>query len=161
MDKLKINEIKAIDCDITLFDQEFTLRKFSFLDQNWIEESFPEEVRKTLFTDNMKDSQLARIVYHQMTPESQSRILPLDVEFYDEDTGTRVNKLYTGWRSLLGRMAGIADKTEAYRGILTIIGLSQPVLEKMFTQEELKEIGLDKESKQKKKKVATGRKSSK
>ncbi len=157
MEKLKLNEIKPVDCEITLFDEDFTLRKFTMLDQNWLDEAFTEEEKASLFTDKMKDAHLARLTFHQMTFESQQRVPPLIVDFVNEDTGETATKTFKGWRALQARMGGLPDKLQAFQGLMTNIGLSRPVLESLFTDKELAKMKI-KDGVKKKKRKATGRK---
>lgn len=137
MSVLDLKDVKPMDCTIELFGQQFTLRKFNMLDQVWITESFTEDERKTLFTEKMLDTNLARVAFHQLTFEDQQKIGTHVQKFLHEDTGETVEHEFKGWRALLGKIGGLPEKFELFRGIMTAIGMSQPVLEKMFTPEEM------------------------
>lgn len=158
MKAMDLRDIKPQDCEITVFGETLTMRKFTGHDQVWLQESFTEDEQRTLFSDKMSDATMSRIAFHQLAIEDQKKYGKFVVDFVDEDTNEVTQKTWLGWKAFHARLSGLPDKVELFRGLMSNIGLSTPVLKEMFDDEEIKVLLEKKSPTKKKKKKRTGQK---
>lgn len=135
---------------------ELTLRRINLDDEAWIKNEFGKDHNP--FTDNMTDEQLCRIAFHQLTLADKSKFEPRDVTFFNDNTGESAVHKVGGWRLFRMMLSGLEQKGALLKAILYTAGVSRPMLKKMLTEKEQKQIGLDDdEPKDTKKKRSTGR----
>lgn len=132
------------------------LRKITLDDEAWLKSEFGKDGNP--FTDKMTDEQLCRIAFHQLTMADKEKFSPKEITFFNDDTGESAIHKVGGWRLFRMMLAGMQQKAELLKAVLYTAGVSRPMLEKIMTKEELKQLGLDKpDDKDTKKKRSTGR----
>lgn len=163
---IDLTDIKPEDAQITIGGGQdsdgnpidsltVNLRRITLDDEAWLKSQFGKE--ENPFTDKMTDEQLCRIAFHQIHSKDKEKFLPRDITFYNDDTGEKTVHKVGGWRLFRMMLSGLEQKAALLKAVLYTAGVSRPMLEKMLTPEELKQLGLDKpEPKDAKKKRSTG-----
>lgn len=133
----------------------FKLRPFSLADRVWVNRKYGEEVQEIF--NQLKMVEIATICYHQLYDADKKFFKAQDVEFYDDEGECEVKRL-TGPEVLMACIhGGVPGEIKLVQALLTCIGVSQPLLDKMEEAEIKKQ---DTKKKVSPKKKRTGRKSS-
>lgn len=164
---IDLTDIKPEDAEITIgggVDHDnnpiekltLTLRKINLDDEAWLKSEFGKD--QNPFTEKMTDEQLCKIAFHQLAYDDKLKFQPRDVKFFNDETGEATTHKVGGWRLFRMMLAGLNQKAMLLKAILYTAGVSRPMLEKILTPDELKQLGItkDKEDSSKKKR-STGR----
>ncbi len=151
--EIGLEDIRPQDCEVVVGGESFTLRKLTLDDESWLRTEFKDQ---QIFTDKMTDEQICRIAFHQLSIEDKRKFAPVDVILFNDETGEETKIKIGGWRLFRAKISGPSEKLELFKGILKNVGISRPMLEKILTPDEQKEMMLDSDGIKKKKQ--TGRK---
>lgn len=154
---LGLHELRPQDIEITIGGETLVFRKFNGNDEAWVQETFGPD-SESMLKGNLSMEQLCRIAFHQLTTEGKQKYIDRDITFYDEDKGTETVKKMSGWRVFRATLAGPEDKMRLLRIMLTNVGISRPVMDKIFSPEELKVLTDEHKAPDAKKKRPIGRK---
>lgn len=152
---IDLKDLKPEDVEIVLDGRSFVLRKFNLSDEAWLRETFGDSDQK-LFGGQMSFDDVCRIAFHQLSDKDRALFAISNVKLVDEEGNEYPGKI-GGWKAFRALAAGPEDKLNLFKAIMMNVGISRPLMDKMFTKEEREALKLSPQGSKKKKPI--GRKS--
>lgn len=142
---IELGDIKPQAAEIFVGGEAYTLRKFNLEDEVWLRDTFKGE---PIFTEQMTTDHLCRIAFHQLTMHDKEKFQPIDVTIINEDTGEKSTVKMGGWKLFRAKISGQGEKLIIFKGLLHTVGISRPMLNKILSEEEKKQLMIEEEKTQ-------------
>ena len=118
-------------------DVPLKLRPISMADEIWLKQKYGDKI-ESIFNE-LKMREICEMVYHQI--EDKNLFVKRDIKIVNEDGDEQVIKL-GGVELLLMLISGTQEKIEMVQALLQTIGISRPMLEKLASDEEKKNLAI-------------------
>jgi len=139
---IELSDINPQNAEILVGGEAYTLRKFNLEDEVWLRDTFKGE---PIFTEQMTTDHLCRIAFHQLTMHDKEKFQPVDVTIISEDTGEKTIVKMGGWKLFRATISGQGEKLIIFKALLHTIGISRPMLNKILSDEEKKQLMIEEE----------------
>lgn len=112
------------------------MRPFCLGDQAWIEQEFGNANDLALSLMQGQVEATARLIWHQLTPESQSKIIKLPIKFrqVDEKTGEEYDIYPRGHERFLHILQHASSLNEALKAFSECRGLNEAKIKKTLAE---------------------------
>lgn len=127
---------EAAEFSLRITGKTYRLRPFNLADEAWLHQTFGEQIQKIF--EEIRMQEIARIVFHQLEPESQREFAAQEVRIIDEATGEEKVERIGGATLLYQVISGFDEKLAIFRALMQTIGVSRQLLDGELEQAEKK-----------------------
>lgn len=134
MDTIRLEDIIPEGATFSLkkTGKTYRLNPVNLSDELWMSNTFGEKLDDIFKNIRMKD--ICRIVFRLMVEEDKQDFKAIDVQFINEE-GETLDKRMGGAELLFIQVSGYPEKIEIFQALLTTIGVSRPMQEKLESGE--------------------------